>query len=291
MNGLSGGAAGRRRIPALALSVLLTTPIPAAAADRIEIPWIPFTVEIGDREVSFLARNLDTGTDHVLAGSDLDTRHAPWSSFKIANLLIALETGAASSIDDRRTWNASRRPAAGYWPKSWRGDHSLLTAFRHSVVWYFRDVALDVGTDRYRQFLAEWRYGNARVTEGSDRFWLGESLQISVREQVAFLAALLQGRLAVAVTSMDALQTASLVERENGAALHGKTGSGPIVRGRFGGAFEGWYVGWVLREDRRPVVFALYAHAPSFAASRDFRKRFSVRLLKAAGLLPGTFPG
>ena len=45
---------------------------------------------------------MENGDEVALEGSDVDTRHAPWSTFKMPNLLIALETGAASSLDHKR---------------------------------------------------------------------------------------------------------------------------------------------------------------------------------------------
>ena len=262
---------------------------PSRAWESIAIARGSLAHEIADREVAFAAHDMETGAEVVLEGSDLDTRHAPWSTFKIPNLLIALETGVASSLDHERAWDRSRRPAAGYWPKAWRQDQTLSSAFKHSAVWYFRDVALDVGSARYRTYLSRWHYGNAQVTEESDRFWLDRTLKISVGEQVEFLAALLDGKLNVTSPSIDALMAASLASETDGFVLHGKTGAGPVEPGRFDGAFEGWYVGFVRRPKQKPVVFALHTKASSFRSIRTFRKDFAVRLLKQAKILPERF--
>lgn len=283
--------------PALGLTAIavlisfLTVPAQIWAQERAEIARSPLAKEIAGREVAFLARDLGTGREITLEDSDAGKRHAPWSTFKIPNLLIALETGAASSLDHKRAWDRSRRPAAQYWPKAWRQDQTLRSAFRHSAVWYFRDVALDVGTSHYRTYLERWRYGNAKVAQGSDRFWLDRTLKISLREQVDFLAAMLDGKLDLKASSVDALKTASHAGNSEGFVLHGKTGAGPVTPGKFGGAFEGWYVGFVQRPKQKPVVFALYAKAPDFRSLRNFRKDFAVRLLKDAKILPERFPG
>ena len=263
---------------------------PSTAQNRVVIERAAHASAIGDRTVTFLARDLATGTDYVLAGSDLAERHTPWSSFKIPNLLIALETGIAANLEAARAWDAGRRPAADYWPDDWRRDQTLRTAFKRSAVWYFQDLALEVGADRYQSILADWGYGNAAAADGSDAFWLDGTLRISVDEQVAFLAQLLGGRLGVSASSIDALALASHAGSADGVSLHGKTGAGPVTPGRFDGAFEGWYSGFVRRDGAAPVVFSLHVTAPTFRSLRTFRRDFAVRLLRDVGMLPAAFP-
>jgi beta-lactamase class D len=258
---------------------------PAGATSRSVIPRAPLADAIGPREVAFLARDLGSGAEHVLEGSNLTSRHAPWSSFKIPNFVIALETGVAADLDALRRWDPARRPAASYWPASWRRDHTLKSAFEDSAVWYFQDVAAEVGTARYRAILTRWRYGNVSVPDGSDGFWLGSWLAISVAEQVAFLAELLGGGLGVSQRSLSALAQASQSGQVGAALVHGKTGSGPMTPGDFRGPFEGWYCGFVVRPGAPPVAFALYTRAPGFASLAAFRREFSLRLLGRIGVL------
>jgi beta-lactamase class D len=256
-----------------------------AQAPRI-LPRAALGAEAG-RPVSFLAREVGGPGAWMLVDSRLDAQHTPWSSFKVPNLLIALESGIAADLGAPRRWNPARRPAAPHWPAEWRRDQTLEEAFRNSTVWYFQDLAQQVGTARYRATLGRWGYGNATVPQGSDRFWLDGALRISVREQVAFLTALLEGRLGVAPASLAALEAASLAGTAPGLTLHGKTGAGPR---RPGSGAEGWYVGFLRRREAPDVAFALYTTAPDLAALRDFRRDATLRLLRAAGLLPAGFP-
>ncbi len=261
-----------------------------AAAETHVVPVsASLAAEMAGRNVSFLALDLDTRARCVLADSDLDTRYGPWSTFKIPNLLIALETGVAESLDAARAWDQQTRPAAGYWPDAWRQDQTLESAFRRSAVWYFQDIAIDVGTDRYRSFMEDWEYGNATAPDHSDHFWLDRTLRISVTEQVAFLSGVLSGSIDVAPTSLAALTKVSEDGRADGLSLHGKSGAGTLVPGDFSRPFEGWYVGWVAREGSEPVPFALYAQAGTFAEIRDFRRRFAIQMLNACGHLPDGF--
>lgn len=268
---------------AAAMAIASTTGL-AASSDTRYLTLAPYSEELGGLSIAFLARDLETGRDYVLEGSDLDTRRAPWSTFKIPNLLIALETGVAPSLEAWRDWEPARRPAAEHWPDVWKEGQTLGTAFGRSSVWYFQDLALEVGGQSYRDRLSEWGYGNTEVPDGSDDFWLGGSLRISVREQVDFLQGLLSDEFAVSPAAIEALDTASKAGEASSQSLHGKTGSGPDNPMNVDGRFSGWYVGYLRRDDRAPVVFALHVSAPSFSALRDFRRPFAVRLLGDAGL-------
>ncbi len=260
--------------------------LPATAHGQAELSRAPFADLIGEREVAFLARDLGTDTDYVLEGSDLTTRHAPWSSFKMPNLLLALETGAAQSLDEPFIWDVTRRPARGFWPGDWRQDQTLGSAFQRSVPWVFQDVALEIGAAEYRARLGEWGYGNVDIPDGADDFWLGGPLRISVAEQVAFLDRFFMGTLGLEAAHAEALIEVSEDGQFGAASLHGKTGSGPVAPGQPGGPFEGWYVGFLLSPDAEPVVFALYTRAANYSALREFRRDFAIRLLQSADLLP-----
>jgi beta-lactamase class D len=249
----------------------------------------PYAQIVESRSVSFLAYDLETGTRHVLDGSDLESRHAPWSTFKIPNLIIALESGFTSDLDTLRPWDRQARPARFWWPDAWKQEQSLRTAFQRSAVWYFRDVAQHVGAAAYRAQLTTWDYGNANAPDGSDSFWLAGGLEISVEEQVTFLTRLLTGELGVPDAQLAALRQAILTREINEYALHAKTGAGPVVPGSFSGPFDGWYVGFIERRDALPVVFALHIEGPTWDSIRAFRQSFATRLLVDANLLPAVF--
>jgi len=95
-----------------------------------------------------------------------------------------------------------------------------------------------------------------------------------------------RGELPVSGQSLAALERASEAGKAGGVTLHGKSGTGPDDLNNVDGRFSGWYVGYLRRGDKEPVVFALHVSAPSFSALREFRKAFAVKLLKKAGLAP-----
>ena len=242
--------------------------------------------ELDGRDAMFYAIELGDEAHYAWAPERADERHRPYSTFKIPNLLIALETGVAGSIDEMRRWDAERRPAAGFWPDGWRGDQTLADAFRRSTVWYFQDLALEIGGARYRQMLQAFGYGNAMAPDASDVFWLSGPLEISVREQALFLRRLLRSELPLRAESVAALNEVSLLEVRDGCRLHGKTGSGPAVGGDMDGPFEGWLVGWVDCAETAPVVFALFVRGPSYASIARFRGEMSRSFLRRIGVWP-----
>lgn len=251
-----------------------------------EFDLSPFQGLIGALDVVFCALDLRTGKRNVVAPTLQDRRFAPWSTFKIPNLVIALETGIARDLDHERRWDQSRRPAAKHWPVVWKRDQTLRTAFVRSVPWYFQDVALDVGIQRYRSDLLRFGYGNADHTLTGDRFWLDNTLKISVREQVAFLRRVLTSDLGVSSRTLGMLKEISLIRTRARHALHGKTGAGTRKADRSGAPFEGWFVGWIEKDQRPNVVFALHIEGPSYDAIRTVRITLTEKLLIAAGYLP-----
>lgn len=264
----------------LALSPLsLSRALAQDDAAQTVLPRASHAQMIGELQVSFIARDLETGASYVLEGSEPDRRRTPWSTFKIPNLVIALELGAAESLETALPWNPSERPAAEYWPQDWRQDQTLRTAFIRSSAWAFQDLAVEIGTDAYQDILPDWAYGDAEVADGSDKFWLDHTLEISPREQTVFLARLLQGELGVSEASLAALDEVSRAGQREDGELHGKTGAGPVDLDEPDGRYEGWYVGYLTRTGRAPVVFALHAEASSFSSLAPFRRAMAEQLL------------
>jgi beta-lactamase class D len=63
------------------------------------------------------------------------TRVTPASTFKIPHALAALDSGVLAGPDATLTYDGS--PDI---PSAWKRDHTLASAMRYSVVWYFRSL-------------------------------------------------------------------------------------------------------------------------------------------------------
>ncbi|MEJ7603422.1 MAG: penicillin-binding transpeptidase domain-containing protein, partial [Kofleriaceae bacterium] len=169
----------------------------------------------------------------------------PFSTFKLANALIAVDAGVLAGPDAAMTWDRKRIPDEKYYLESWRKPHTLRSGIAVSAVPYFRTLALQIGEPRMRAGLAKLDYGNREIGGMLDRFWLSGALRVTAHQQLAFVEALARGKLAMSAHAQDTVRQISLLARDGEAALHGKTGSGPVEDGK--GKWLVWQVGWIAR--------------------------------------------
>jgi beta-lactamase class D len=173
-------------------------------------------------------------------------RLLPASTFKIMNALIALETGVVADQNHVIAWDGTQYPIP-----AWNQDHTLQTAFQNSVVWYYQEVARQIGRERMQHYLDAVGYGNQDLGSNVDSFWLDGSLQISADEQVEFLKRLYQGDLPFSPRSMEIVRESMILETGPAYQLHGKTGTGLLEN-----LSVGWFVGYEER-DGNVFFFAL----------------------------------
>lgn len=175
----------------------------------------------------------------VLVNSDRAAeRRFPASTFKIANSLLALETGVIA--DENEVVPYGGKPQMF---KSWERDMSIRDGIKISNVPVFQELASRIGIDRYRKWLAVLQYGNAEIGENVKTFWLKGPLKVSPIEQVRFLSKLAQKKLPLSQRSQAIVTEIIRLERKGTSVLYGKTG--------WSGASSpetGWFVGWVEGE-------------------------------------------
>jgi len=184
------------------------------------------------------------------------TRITPASTFKVPHALAALDAGVVGPNE------LLRYDGTGQGFESWRQDHTLASALRHSVVWYFQQVAQRLGRERETAYLRRLAYGNMDASGGLTTFWLGGSLQVAPEEQQAFWVKLYTNRLPIAKSTIDSVK-AMLVQPDgvvvNAAGAHpfdGPWAAGTIVSAKTGsgtdqsGSAVRWLVGHVNRADR-----------------------------------------
>jgi beta-lactamase class D len=194
------------------------------------------------------------------------TRLLPASTFKIPHALAALDAGVVSGPGELMKYDGAPTTM-----DAWRHDHTLQTAMRDSVVWYFQRIAERLGLERERQYLRKFEYGNADPSSGLTTFWLGGSLQITPEEQVRFMRRLYRDELPVSPAAMRIVR--QLIVQPQGAVVNAtgqhpfaapwppgttvgaKTGSGTDR----GGQSVRWLVGHVARGERSWVFVSCVA--------------------------------
>lgn len=193
---------------------------------------------------TIVLKNLQT--DQVLA-YNLDRsreRFTPESTFKVPNALIGLHEQAVADEYEVKRWDGIEREF-----EDWNRDHSLASAMRHSAIWYYQELARDIGDRRMQRNLNRIQYGNKDITGGMDTFWLDSSLTISAQEQVSFIEKLVEEKLPYNKQTMKTIKRIMIDNEQDHYTVHGKTGT------RLSDFGLGWYVGYV-ETGRNTWVFA-----------------------------------
>lgn len=189
-------------------------------------------------------------------------RFPPASTFKIANSLIALETGVVKSVDEIVPYGGKPQPN-----KAWERDMSLREAIAMSNVPIYQEIARRVGLERYRTWLAQLDYGNRETGAVVDSFWLDGPLAISAIEQAQFLSRLALGALPVSPATHKAVRDILKIESKDGVTLYAKTGWWASGTPKLG-----WWAGWV-EEGSRVTTFAL---SMEMATAEEGPKRLAI---------------
>lgn len=218
----------------------------------------------------------DAASGHLTAYSPerAQRRYVPASTFKVANSLIALETGAVKDADEVIPFGGKPQPF-----KTWEKDMSMREAVPASNVAIFQELARRIGFDAYSNWLAKLDYGNRQIGTALETFWLDGPLEISAVEQARFVARLARGAMPASERTQSLVRDILLLESGQDWKLYGKTGW------RFSSTPQlGWWTGWVERRDA-VTAFALNIDMPSVD---DAKKRVTIgrRALQALGVLP-----
>ncbi len=203
------------------------------------------------------------------------TRFVPASTFKIANSLIGLSVGAVASVDTVLPYRSDAPPFS----PAWERDMGLREAMVVSNVPIYQELARRIGLERMRQAVNRLDYGNRRIGDQVDSFWLRGPLAISAVEQTRFLARLASLSLPFPQRAQRAVHAITLVDRGPGWRLHAKTGwqNGPNPG-------VGWWVGWVETQGRfYPFALNLDIRQRS---DGDARQRIGRAALALLGLVP-----
>jgi beta-lactamase class D len=202
-----------------------------------------------------------------------ERRFVPASTFKIANTIIALETGVVKDENEIIPYGGQPQPF-----KTWEKDMSMREAIALSAVPIYQELARRIGLERYREWLPRLDFGNRKTGTIVDTFWLDGPLEISAVEEARFVARLAQQKLDASIRSQSIARDIIRLESRDGKILYGKTGW------RFSSAPNlGWWTGWV-EQNGKISAFSLNIDMP---AATDAPKRVAVgkAMLSKLGVL------
>ena len=164
-------------------------------------------------ESCFLLYELGVGEVRRNPSQACRVRITPASTFKVPHALAALDAGVVSGPDEVFSWDGK-----GDWPPSSPRDHTLASALRNSVVWYFQRIAERLGAEREQAYLQRLAFGNMDSSSGLTSFWLGGSLQVTPEEQLAFWNRLYADRLPIAPAAVAAVK--HMLIQPSGVVVH-----------------------------------------------------------------------
>jgi beta-lactamase class D len=217
------------------------------------------------------------------------TENLPASTFKIINLLIALETKTIKDENEVLKWVGSTDTVKyGYRPEIYR-DMSVKEAFGVSAGWVFIELAKKIGKTKYQKYLSACNYGNLNLSEKNDDFWNFGDFAISPVNQVEFIRALYEEKLPFSKRNMAIVKNVMKAEETAGYTIGAKTG---WTRDK--GINTGWWVGYV-EANNNTYFFATRLLQDRRNNRDDFgscRKQITKRIFNDLGFIhvPGEAP-
>ena len=224
---------------------------------------------------SFTIYNLSRFSDSVFS---------PFSTYKIVNSLIGLETGAALDSSTVFPYDSSLsipgRPECD-------SNLNMFQAFRASCPPWYRQLARKIGKEKMQYYLDTLGYGsrNAKfeIQHNLDNFWLDNTLKVTADENLGLVKKLYFDQLPFQKRTHRILRNMMLWEDNANYKLSYKTGWGTTDKG----TQLGWIVGWI-EENKHPYFFSLQVESadPNFPMVKA-RITILKNILKQYGLTEG----
>lgn len=206
----------------------------------------------------------------------------PASTFKIINLLIALETGVIKDENELFKWTGQKDTAIyGDRPEVYK-DMTVKQAFEISAVWVFTELAKKIGRERYQHYLNLSAYGNGNLSEEGIDFWNFGAFEISPVNQIEFLRRMYEGKLPFSGRNISIVKKVMISEEHPNYSIRSKTGWS-----RQNGKDVGWWVGYVERKGNA-YFFATRLTKDRKLANSSFgqcRKGITKNILRELGII------
>lgn len=217
------------------LAAVIFTPFHTHAFERVVRDDLAAIFDEADVNATFALLEIPENRLTLVNAERAQQRFFPASTFKIANSLIALETGAVADAHEIIPYGGKPQRI-----KAWQRDMSMRDAIAVSNVPVYQELARRIGLKRYREWLARLGYGNENPGSRVDDFWLVGPLAISAVEQVMFLAQLSGFQLDAGPDNQNIVRDMVRIETRDTGTLHAKSGWSAAPDPQIG-----WWVGWI----------------------------------------------
>lgn len=254
-----------------------------------KVDWSPYFQGLDGSAVIYLPGE----NRYMIYNEELgNTRRSPCSTFKIISSLIGIEHGVITEENSVRKWSGET-----FWNDSWNRDIGFKDAFQASCVWYFREVADDLGQEAIQEELDRLKYGNCDISDWEGRlnnnnsnraltgFWIESSLKISPKEQVEVLERIFGEASVYDEASLSFLKEAMRTEDSEAPdmVLYGKTGLGKSN----GIMVDAWFTGFA-ETDQGNVYYCIYlGETDKKGVSSADAKRIAMQLMRDNFFLAG----
>ena len=114
---------------------------------------------------TFVLYDLNADKYTIHNSSRADSAAIPASTFKIFNSLVILEEAVLKDENQILKWDGEKK-----FLNIWEQDHTLKSAIKYSVVWFYQECARQVGEKRMQFWIDSAGYGNQNIAGGIDRF-------------------------------------------------------------------------------------------------------------------------
>ncbi len=213
---------------------------------KLEVAEFQTILDTANVQGSILIYHLEDDTYYSNDFEWANKGQLPASTFKIANSIIALETGVVENDSTLFKWNGEKRSL-----KTWEQDLILRDAFHYSCVPCYQEVARKIGAKRMVSQLEKLDYGAMKVDSSNiDRFWLEGDSRINQFQQIDFLRRFYQSKLPISNRTENIMKRMMVLEDNGDYKISGKTGWSSQ-----NGKDNGWFVGY-LKTGKSTYFFA-----------------------------------
>lgn len=197
-------------------------------------------------EENFLLMNGITDEIVLEQGPHINERITPACTFNIALSLMGFDSGILKD-EKAPTWPFQEGYLDDY--ESWKAPQTPQSWMKFSCVWYSKLIALQLGLEKFQNYLASFDYGNQDASGGLTQAWISSFLKISPKGQVYFVQKMINEKLPVSTHAIEMTKVLLFKEElPEGWKLYGKTGKGTISKQDGENLQVIWFVGWIEKD-------------------------------------------